>query len=347
MSHQFFFSPYILDNLRVPASGLDVVQDIAEPALRLYITGRGIKTFFTRKRVHGRDIRIIIGRYPALSVEDARHKVAGAILDATAPIPIRRNKIVFDKLFSVYSARKINRSAASMEKLKRMAARHWAPLLNREVADITADDLAAVHNQIMKNAGAPTANRMLEIMKSMFKFAVLHGHILKNPAISLEKFAESRRKIKFGPLEFERLLAAIKKEKDVLLRSAFLMLFFGFAPKSKIFAMRWRDLDFNNDTWGGAPLSDSAVVLLRNIPQTGQWVFPSRGRHLTDPRMAWKNLTLAARVPGIQMNDVYKYLSRRLVWSSDREELRENMNDVFNSPLGRGTAASTAAGWVL
>ena len=71
MAHQFFFNTYILDNLPSPEVGFDVVQDLSEPRLRMYITQRGVKSFFVRKRVHGRDKRIIIGNYPQMDIEDA------------------------------------------------------------------------------------------------------------------------------------------------------------------------------------------------------------------------------------------------------------------------------------
>ena len=48
MAHQFYFNPYILDNLPAPSSGFDVVQDVSEPRLRMYITSRGIKSFFVK-----------------------------------------------------------------------------------------------------------------------------------------------------------------------------------------------------------------------------------------------------------------------------------------------------------
>jgi hypothetical protein len=79
MAHQFFFNSYILDNLPAPATGFDVVQDISEPRLRMYITSRGAKTFFVRKRVRGRDKRIIIGAYPEMDIETARGMVVNVL----------------------------------------------------------------------------------------------------------------------------------------------------------------------------------------------------------------------------------------------------------------------------
>jgi len=331
MSHQFFFSPHILDHLPVPQTGFNVVQDVLEPRLRLYITARGVKTFFTRKRVHGKDERIIIGRWPETSIEDARAEVLKKISIASAPIPVRRNGIVFDKLIQVFINQKIRRSAEGLKKLERAVAKHWAPLMQYKVLSITTSDLIKIHENIRADAGIATANRMLEILNSALKFAQENGHIRENPAKNIKKFQNVTRKSKFGAREFARALSAIKKEKNPVLHCAFLMLVFGFARKSEIFTMRWRDLDFNNDTWLGRPLSDPAVVLLRNIPQSGAWVFPSHGRHLTDPRTAWKKMMTSAGVPEVQMNDIYKFMFRQLNWTSDREQLRENMNKLLTN----------------
>ena len=331
MSHQFFFSPNILDNLPAPQVGFDVVQDVLEPRLRLYITARGIKTFFIRKRVHGKDERIIIGRWPKTSIEDARAEVLKKISIASTPIPVRRNGIVFDKLVQAFINQKIRRSSDGLKKLERAVARHWEPLMQCKVLSITTPDLIKIHENIHASAGIATANRMLEILNSVFKFAIENGHIRLNPAKDIKKFQKVSKKLKFGAREFARVFSAIKKEKNPVLRCAFLMLVFGFARKSEIFAMRWRDLDFNNDTWLARPLSDPAVVLLRNIPQSGAWVFPSHGRHLTDPRMAWKKMVTAINLPEVQMNDIYKYMFRQLSWTSDREQLRENMNKVLTN----------------
>jgi hypothetical protein len=95
--------------------------------------------------------------------------------------------------------------------------------------------------------------------------------------------------------------------------------------------MRWEDLDFNHDLWCDMPLSNNAILLLQDLPQDGEWVFLGRGRfHLTDPRVAWKRIVTSAGVPSVTMDDVHKYLMRALVWNSDKDVLRENMNDLLD-----------------
>ena len=95
MAHQFYFNAYILDNLPAPAKGFDVVQDMEDARLRLYITSRGVKTFFVRKRVNGKDKRIIIGNYPEIDVDDARRAVENVLESATKKSVVRRKKITF------------------------------------------------------------------------------------------------------------------------------------------------------------------------------------------------------------------------------------------------------------
>jgi len=126
-----------------------------------------------------------------------------------------------------------------------------------------------------------------------------------------------------------RIQAAARAEKNPIYRGAFLMLIYGFHSKSKIFSMQWRDLDLNNDTWKGEPLSDMAVELLREVPEEGRWVFPHWGKHLVDPRSAWMKLMGRAKTPGVRMSDVHKFISRRLEWTQDKYQLRNNMNAVL------------------
>jgi integrase len=327
MAHQFLFNPYILDNLPVPGSGFDVVRDTAEPALCMYITNRGVKSFFVRKRVNGRDRRIIIGKYPDTEIFEARSRVK-EVLKTTGEKPrLRRKKTGFRRISDIYLIKKVRRSDEAKAKLARLMVRHLSPLFDKNVQDITEQDIA---DALTKIDGIAVRNRTHELLCSIFNFAIDGGYVTDNPAARIAKTKEHRRVRPLTRAGLDRLLAAIGREKSQTLRTAFLMLIYGFAPKSKIFAMQWRDLDFNNYTWNGRPLSDAAAVLLQDLPQNGKWVFPGRcGRHLTDPRMSWKAVASRARIPDLTMDDVHKYLVRQLVWAFDREALRANMNDLI------------------
>ena len=328
MAHQFYFNPYILDNLPAPAKGFDVVQDISEPRLRMYVTSRGIKTFFVRKRVHGKDKRILIGNYPQVDIEDARSAVPDILDAAMKKPPIRRKKITFKQFLDLYLQNKVRRGEDSHAKLVRAVNRHLESLFEKKIADIKSED---VKNVIASISGRAIAGRMQEFMQSVFNYAMEMGYVKTNPVVGLEKIQQNRRIRPLNRAGFYRLVAAIDRVPDLILRSAFYMLIYGFAPRSKIFSMAWEDLDFNHDMWDGRPLSDRAIVLLQDMPQDGQWVFPGRGGvHLIDPRTAWRRVARDAGIPNLTMDDVYKFLMRQVVWASDREEFRNNLNGLLD-----------------
>ncbi|MBD5400993.1 integrase family protein [bacterium] len=332
MAHQFYFNPYILDNLPAPNTGFDVVQDISDPRLRMYITSRGVKTFFVRKRVGGRDRRIIIGNYPDVDIEQARSAVPVVLAAAAQPPRTRRRKITFETLTEMYLTDRVRRSEDGMTKLRRAIARHFSDLNSRNVSDISADD---IRGTIDKISGPAIARRMQELLVSMFKYAVESGYAKTNPAENLQKIVQNRRVRPLTKSGLMRLMHVIEQEPSPVLRAAFFMLIYGFAPKGQVFSMRWSDLDFNHYMWGTRPLCDAAVVLLQDLPQDGNWVFSVRGRmRLTDPRTSWRRVAHAAGIPNLTMDDVHKYMMRHLNWASGTEDLRANMNALIEEITG-------------
>ena len=331
MAHQFYFNAYILDNLPAPAKGFDVVQDMEDARLRLYITSRGVKTFFVRKRVNGKDKRIIIGNYPEIDVDDARRAVENVLESATKKSVVRRKKITFKEFLDLYLKNKVRRNEDSYMKLLRSVNRHLADLFDKNISDISSDDL---QNVVSKISGTAIAARMQELLQSVFKYAIEQGYIKQNPATDLEKIKQNRRVRPLNKSGLRKLIKVIEKLDDVVLRGAFLMLVYGFAPRSKIFSMAWDDLDFNHDMWQNRPLSDRAILLLQDLPQDGDWVFPSHGgMHLIDPRTSWRRVVAQAGIPNLTMDDVYKFLMRQVVWTSDKEDFRANLNALLDEIL--------------
>ena len=331
MAHQFFFNPYILDNLPAPSAGFDVVQDISEPRLRMYITSRGVKTFFVRKRVHGKDKRILIGKYPDIDIENARAAVPILLEEAVKKPPIRRKKITFKAFLDLYLENKIRRCEDSKMKLVRAINLHLSDLFEKNIFDISNQDIQDVISKISGNA---IAARIQELLQSVFNYALEMGYVKNNPTVGMKKIPQNRRVRPLNGAGVKRLISAIGTEENILVRAAFYMLVYGFAPRSKIFSMAWEDLDFNHDLWNGRPLSDRAAVLLQDLPQDGHWVFASRGgMHLIDPRTAWKRVANAAGIPNLTMDDVHKFMMRQVVWASDREDLRDNLNRLLDDIL--------------
>ena len=297
----------------------------------MYVTSRGVKTFFVRKRVNGKDKRIIIGNYPEIDVDDARNAVATVLENASKKSVVRRKKISFKEFLDLYLKNKVRRSEDSYMKLLRSVNRHLVDLFDKNISDISTDDL---HDVVSKISGLAIASRMQELLQSVFKYAVEQGYVKQNFAIGLAKIKQNRRVRPLNKSGLRKLIKVIEKQEDVVLRGAFLMLIYGFAPRSKIFSMAWDDLDFNHDMWNGRPLSDRAILLLQDLPQDGDWVFPSHGgMHLMDPRTSWKRIVSQAGIPNLTMDDVYKFLMRQVVWASGKEDFRANLNTLLDDIL--------------
>ena len=284
-----------------------------------------------RKRIRGHDKRIIIGKYPDTDIETARGAVVGVLDNAMKKPVVRRKKITFQDFVNLYVANRVRRSEDSQMKLMRSINLHFSPLFNKYISDITREDVLNVINNI---SGKTIAARMQDLLQSIWKYAIEQGYAKENVAANLPKFEQKRRVRPLNKSGLQRLVRAMDKEQDIFVRAAFLMLVYGFAPRSRVFAIQWEDLDFNHDMWNDWPLSDRAVVLLQDLPQDSFWLFPGRGgSHLADPRTAWKRVARAAGIPNLTMDDVHKFLVRQLEWVSDREDLRANMNRLLDDLL--------------
>lgn len=69
------FTNSCIKAIKKPATSRSYFQDLKEKGLSLYVTQNDIRTFYFRKRINGKDKKIIIGNFPDLSVKKARLKL--------------------------------------------------------------------------------------------------------------------------------------------------------------------------------------------------------------------------------------------------------------------------------
>ena len=70
--NRFAFTRERLAKLPVPATGRATYHDDKTPGLILRVTANGTKTFTWYRKVNGEPIRLMLGTFPAISVEEAR-----------------------------------------------------------------------------------------------------------------------------------------------------------------------------------------------------------------------------------------------------------------------------------
>ena len=209
----------------------------------MYVTvsPTGTVTFRYDYRLNGRRETLTIGRYgPAgISLAMAREK----LIDA---------KTVGDVTEKWLAGARMADSTKAMR--KSIVDRDILPAFqNRQLNEITADDLRALCNKVKARGAPATAVHVRDIVKQVYAFAILHGEKVDNPAegvgaASIATFVPKDRAL--SPLEI-RLMARQMESVATYptIRLALRMILLTLVRKSELIQATWDEVDFENATW--------------------------------------------------------------------------------------------------
>ncbi len=297
-----------------PEKGKNYFKDTKEKGLSLYITSTGVITFFVRKRVMGRDERIILGNFPEMSIEEARKRslVAKAqVADGKIPNEDKkkiRNDLTFKELFDRYIEDHAKHHTKSwqhdIEDVNRNL-KHW---FSRKISSITQDEIRKLHSSFGAKRGIYGANRLLDRINAIYNKAIEWGWKGINPAAGVKKFRMKSRDRFIQPNEMPFLLHALQEEENETARDYILISLMTGARKSNVLAMRWDQINWTNSLWYIPETKNGEPVTIPLVPQAidilkarkqhskGVWVFEGEGEtgHLTDPKKAWKRVLYRA-----------------------------------------------------
>jgi integrase len=283
------------------------------------------KTFYVLRKHQGKTERILIGRYPDTTIEQARNR-AGQInseLDEgknrNDVKRQRRSELTLGELHTIYMerhARTRNRKPENAESNYRRYLSDWG---NRKLSEIRRSDVQVHIAKLAKDISPATANITLALLRAMFNRAI-DWELFKgtNPTANIPKYPElSRDRFLYGD-ELERFLTALHKLESTAMRDFFTMLLATGARKSNVSGMRWADINLRAGVWrvpdskNGEPyhvvLSPVASDILerRRKSEKGQWVFSgeSKSGHIEEPKKAWASLLQHAQIENLRMHDL-------------------------------------------
>jgi integrase len=325
----FHFSKENITRLTIPTKGIDYYHDTKEKGLSLYITPNGVITFFIRKIIEGKSIRVIIGRFPEITVQQAREKVMEIktkIANGLHPIENEQNviSISFKQIVDDYIQRYSKKNNKTWKDDERDVYRFANHLFNRNAGDITQDELIKLHQKIGEENGEYQANRFFDRLKSIFNKAIEWGHKLENPATGVKKFKETARDRFLQKDEITALLKALKDEQNTIIRDYILISLLTGARKSNVCSMKWSQVDLYTKIWRipetkngdslNIPITDKVIEILtlrkqENIVlgfKDSDYVFPGKGAtgHLVEPKKAWKNILNRAGIKDLRLHDL-------------------------------------------
>jgi integrase len=262
------------------------------------VTANDVRTWtvFYRDQ-HRRQKRLTLGRYPALSLADARELARDAQLrvakggDPVTEKQTARDVLTFGQLAGEYiehHAKPNKRSWA--EDQRQLDASLLPKWKNRPAADVTAEDLFAVLNAKVR-AGAPVAaNRLRALVSRIYTFGAEQRRLLAtvNPVIGVKKPAkETTRDRVLTDEEIRRLWDACATQNPYV--CAWFRLRLATAQRGgELLQMRWQDVDPKSHFWTipaefvknahghRVYLNATARELLKAVPRRDQsiWTFP-------------------------------------------------------------------------
>jgi integrase len=306
----------------------DYYYDEREKGLVLAVTATGTKTFYLYKRIEGRPERLLLGRFPDISIENARKLATtakGSIAAGQNPQKAKhaiRDEMSFAALFTDYMEKysKVHkRSWLYDEREVNKYLSHW---FKRKISTIERSEIERLHAKIGKENGLYQANRLLERIRSIFNKAIDWGWEGTNPAVGIKKFKEKSRDRFLQPDELPRFFEALANEPNETARDFIMISLLTGARKSNTLAMRWSEINLTAETWriettknGEAqtihlPKQAMQILTERKWNSESPWVFEGTGKsgHLADPKKAWERILKEAEIEDLRIHDLRRTL---------------------------------------
>lgn len=267
--------------------------------LGLRVSPSGTKTWFFMYRPKGRSkkARLSLGRYPALSLADARESAAEKSLMVSRgqdPADDRRAQKAapaFAELACEYIDKHAKERKRSWREDERVIARELLPVWGHLKAhEITRRDVIALLDKIVARGSGIQANRTLALIRKIFNWGISRDLVEGNPCYQVPSPAkEHQRDRVLTESEIQALWGAFEQQAP-LMAALFKLRLVTAQRGGEACSMRWQNVDLENGWWTipaerakngishRVPLSGLAISILRPLHESrgeSEWVFPS------------------------------------------------------------------------
>jgi integrase len=281
-----------------PLTGRKETYDAKVPGLFLRVTKTGNKSWGLDFRVNGKRERLMLGSYPVVELDEAR--TAG--LDALRAVKNGRNPAAekraakeaqpsadtvraVTKLYVERYAKRNNRSWRETERIFKM---YVVPVWkDRPLADIRRPDVVSLLDGVEDNNGPVMSDAVLAQVRKLFNWALDRGIIDATPIARVQRRTKPKERMRKRWLPDAEIKAVWFAANNLgyPFGPFVKMLLLTGQRRSEVAGMRWDEI--SNDVWTipatktknkedhEVPLSPAAVQLLKDTPNTGDYVFMS------------------------------------------------------------------------
>ena len=254
----FFSTDREIKNLKVGEKRYTAKDAIAN-GLFLDITTTGVKSWWYRYSLNGKQERLVIGRYPDLSLKDARQvRDESASLVAKGISPKQNKNKVTSILFSDYGERYLN----EVIKKERKDPYNMILCLNNDIYpmmgsipldQVSIEDIRRTIWRKKEQGYDAAANQVRGLLKRMFDYAMTLGLVPFNPVLAIP----SRHIHKAKPRDRYLSTNEIRTYYTTLLNSriyrprklGLLLSLLTLVRKSELLKAKWEYIDFDKRIW--------------------------------------------------------------------------------------------------
>jgi len=320
-----------------PRSRRFEIWDARLPGFGLRVSPLGRKSFVLLYRHKGRARRLTLGRYPILSLSEARNRAIEALalvardLDPQADKAAERSNTRFagvvEQFLRTY-CQEHNRASTRRETRRLLEARFVSRWGTRDLRDIGKADVLEIVDQALRDGTPSAANHALATIRVFFNWCLDRGLIDDNPCSRLKAPAKlvTRDRI-LSDTELVGIWNAATSSGFPFGTIAQLLLLTA-QRRNEVVSMRWPDLDLEGGLWTipgdltkngvahAVPLVPEVVDILASIPRTHDvLIFPSRagnGRCFSGFSNSKRRLSAAAGVAAFTLHDLRRTAATRL-----------------------------------
>lgn len=264
-----------VERLKPPGSGQVDYFDKYLPSFGIRVSHSGTKAWFVMTRVHGRQTRLTLGRYPSLSLQDARSKARQSLQQAGSGIDPRKiaeeerrkrqadARNTFGVLAEEFMASHVrpNLRPATVREYQRILFGHdTSAWRERPVTSIQRRDIQELLSKIDAR-GAKTASTLsLAYLRKFFNWCVDQEVVRSSPAARIKRVAPRSRERVLTTQELALIWESFHRWES-LFSPLFRLLTLTGQRRTEVAGMRWDEL---KDLNGKAPLWEIPSARTKN-----------------------------------------------------------------------------------
>jgi len=247
-----------------PGDTRQEIPDGGLPGLYLVLQTSGSKSFACRYRspVDGKPKKNTLGKYPALSLADARKAARSAMLAVSegrdpgsekiaARIASKTQSDLVGVLLDEFIERHIRRNVklSTQVEFERIINRDIRPLWgSRKVTTITRRDVNDLLDRVVERGANTLANRLLALVRKFFNWMISRGVIEASPVVGVKPPSPERSRDRILSDDEIRWLWAATNDKSAMNTAVRLLLLTG-QRRGEVSGMTWAELDLPNAIW--------------------------------------------------------------------------------------------------